>query len=425
MGSDALGLPRRPDLTGDLRTRSVFLFGPRQTGKTTWLRQCFPDAPWFNLLHGEVFLRLSRDPGRLRAELAASDPRTGPVIIDEIQKLPSLLDDVHDLMESRGLRFVLAASSPVKLRRGGVNLLGGRARTRALFPFVSAEVPDWDLLRAINVGGIPSIYLSPDPVEDLRAYCGSYLQIEIQAEGLVRGIEPFSRFLTAAAACRGQPIVFERLASDAAVPARTVREYFQVLEDTLLAALLRPFRPGGARRKPVSHAKLYFFDVGVANVLADVTHIAAASPALEQLVFCEVQAWLSYARDPRPLTFWRTADGSEVDFRRRRLGRDRGQGDGGGHESRPDRPPAPRGGNAPEAPDRRLPRVRRPRGRRDPHPAGDALPARVVGRRAARRLTQHRSESARTGWALVDPELAAWRVGVQPLKGVAASGRAR
>ena len=318
VGDNILGLPRRLDLAADLRTRSVFLFGPRQTGKTTWLRQCFPEAPWFNLLHGEVFLRLSRAPGRLRAELAASDPRTGPVIIDEIQKLPSLLDDVHDLMESRGLRFVLAASSPVKLRRGGVNLLGGRARTRALFPFVSAEVPDWDLMRAINIGGIPSIYLSPDPVEDLRAYCGSYLQLEIQAEGLVRGIEPFSRFLTAAAACRGQPVVFERLASDAAVPARTVREYFQVLEDTLLATLLQPFGPGGARRKPVSHAKLYFFDVGVANVLADVTHIAAGSPtfgpALEQLVFCELRAWLAYARDPRPLSFWRTADGSEVDF---------------------------------------------------------------------------------------------------------------
>ena len=318
MSEEAPRLPRRLDISRDLRSRSVFLFGPRQTGKTTWLRQCFPDAPWFNLLHGEVFLRLSREPGRLRAELDASGHPSSPVIIDEIQKLPSLLDDVHDLMESRGLRFVLAASSPVKLRRGGVNLLGGRARTRALFPFVSAEIPDWNLMRAINVGGIPSIYLSSDPIEDLRAYCGNYLQIEIQAEGLVRGIERFSRFLTAAAASRGQSIVFERLASDAAVPARTVREYFQVLEDTLLGTLLQPFTPRRARRKPVSHTKLYFFDVGVANVLADVTHIEAGSPtfgpALEQLVFCELRAWLAYARDPRPLTFWRTADGSEVDF---------------------------------------------------------------------------------------------------------------
>ena len=316
--TEASALPRRLDLSQDLRSRSVFLFGPRQTGKTTWLRQCFPDAPWFNLLHGEVFLRLAREPGRLRAELAARDPGPGPVIIDEIQKLPSLLDDVHDLMESRGLRFVLAASSPVKLRRGGVNLLGGRARTRALFPFVSAEVPGWDLLRAVNVGGIPSIHLSSDPLEDLRAYCGNYLRLEVQAEGLVRGIEPFSRFLTAAAASRGQPIVFERLAADAAVPARTVREYFQVLEDTLLATLLRPFSPRRAGRKPVSHAKLYFFDAGVANALAGVTRVEPGStafgPALEQLVFCELRAWLAYARDPRPLTFWRTADGSEVDF---------------------------------------------------------------------------------------------------------------
>ena len=311
-------LPRRLDIARDLRSRSVFLFGPRQTGKTTWLRRRFPGSRWFNLLHGDVFLRLSREPGRLRAELAAESGAANPVIIDEIQKLPSLLDDVHDLMESRGLRFVLAASSPAKLRRGGVNLLGGRARTRRLFPFVSAEVPDWDLLRAINVGGIPSIYFSSDPVEDLRAYCGSYLQLEVQAEGLVRGIEPFSRFLAAAAVSRGQPIVFERLASDAAVPARTVREYFQVLQDTLLATLLPPFTPRRPRRKPASRAKLYFFDVGVANLLAGITRVEAGSPtfglALEQLIFCELTAWLSYARDARPLTFWRTVDGSEVDF---------------------------------------------------------------------------------------------------------------
>ena len=173
-------LTRRLDLGRDLGTRSVFLFGPRQTGKTTYLRQQFPESPRFNLLRGEVFLRLSRDPGRLREELAAVDPASGPVIIDEIQKLPGLLDEVHDLIESRGFRFVLAASSPAKLRRGGVNLLGGRARTRSLFPFVSAEVPGWDLLRAVNVGGIPSIYYSDDPIEDLRAYCGTYLQMEIQ-----------------------------------------------------------------------------------------------------------------------------------------------------------------------------------------------------------------------------------------------------
>ena len=301
-----------------MRTRSVFLFGPRQTGKTTYLGQQFPESPRFNLLRGEVFLRLSREPGRLREELAAVDPASGPVIIDEIQKLPGLLDEVHDLIESRGFRFVLAASSPAKLRRGGVNLLGGRARTRRLFPFVSAEVPDWNLMRAVNVGGIPSIYYSDDPIEDLRAYCGAYLQMEIQAEGMVRGVERFSRFLAAAALTCGEEVVFERVAADAAVPPRTVREYFQVLEDTLLGCLLQPYRPRRPRRKPASHAKLYLFDVGVANVLSETTRIEVGSPAfgraLEQLVFCELRACLAYSRSPDALTFWRTTDGSEVDF---------------------------------------------------------------------------------------------------------------
>lgn len=311
-------LPRLLNLAADVASKSVFLFGPRQTGKTTYLHAAFPQSPYFDLLRGEVFLRLSQEPGRLRQELAAGPSAAGPVIIDEIQKLPSLLDEVHSLIESRGLRFVLSGSSPAKLRRGGVNLLGGRARTRHLHPFVSAEVPKWDLLRAINVGGIPSIYYSEDPVEDLRAYCGNYLQFEIQAEGQVRGIERFSRFLSAAASSCGEQIVFERVASDAGVPARTVREYFQILEDTLVGVLLQPFSPPSARRKPVSHAKLYFFDVGVANVLAGRTRIedksAAFGRALEHLVFCELRAWLAYRRDPRHLRFWRSTDGSEVDF---------------------------------------------------------------------------------------------------------------
>jgi uncharacterized protein len=311
-------IPRLLDLQKDLATRSVFLFGPRQTGKTTFLRNAFPHSPYYDLLRGDVFLRLTREPGRLAQELEAAVPLAGPVVIDEIQKLPVLLDEVHHLIESKGLRFVLSGSSPVKLRRGGVNLLGGRARTRSLHPLVSAEVARWDLSRALAVGGIPSIYQSEEPFEDLRAYCGNYLQFEIQAEGQVRRIERFSRFLAAAASCSGQQVVFERIASDAAVPARTVREYFQVLEDTMVGTLLQPFSPRAPRRKPVSHAKLYFFDVGVANALAGRTQIRERSDdfgrALEHLVFCELRAWLSYNRDGRPLSFWRSIDGAEVDF---------------------------------------------------------------------------------------------------------------
>ncbi len=307
------------DLSADLESRSVFLFGPRQTGKTTLLRERYPDSPWFNLLQGDVFLRLSRDPGRLRQELEATSADKSPVVIDEIQKLPRLLDDIHDLIERRGIRFVLTGSSPVKLRRAGVNLLGGRARVRHLMPFVSAEIPEWDLDRALLHGGIPSIYLSDQPRQDLAAYCGTYLRLEVQAEGLVRGIEPFSRFLQSAARAAGEQIVYEHVASDAQVPARTVREYYQVPVDTLIGAMVDPVQPGRQpKRKSVSHGKFYFFDTGVAHALAGTSaldpHTSEYGRALEQLVFAEIRAWMSYRRDDRSLGFWRTVDGREVDF---------------------------------------------------------------------------------------------------------------
>lgn len=314
-----MSVHRLLDLAPDIDSRSVFLFGPRQTGKTTWLRQLYPDSRWYNLLHGDVYLRLSRSPGRFRQELADARPEDGPVIIDEVQKLPNILDEVHSLIEERGLRFILTGSSPAKLRRSGTNLLGGRARIRYMMPFVSAEVPDWNLERALQFGGIPSIYLSDDPVQDLLAYCGAYLQLEVAAEGLVRGIEPFSRFLQVAARGATQQIVFEQIANDAQVPARTVREYFQVLTDTLVGVVLEPARFGKeAKRKPVSHGKFYLFDNGVAHALAG----TVPSPpdgerygaALEHLVFTEIRAWLAINRDSRPLRFWRTVDGMEVDF---------------------------------------------------------------------------------------------------------------
>jgi predicted AAA+ superfamily ATPase len=240
------------------------------------------------------------------------------VIIDEIQKLPQLLNEVHDLIESRQLRFVLSGSSTAKLRRGGVNLLGGRARIRHLHPFVSAEVPGWDLLRAARVGGIPSVYFSDQPYEDLRAYAGVYLQMEVQAEALVRGIEPFSRFLAVAGMMSGEQLNFERVGSDAGVPARSVREFYQILQDTLLGELLPVFTAALPKRKPASHAKFYLFDVGLSNVLAGRTEVEPGTPsfgrALEHLVFCELRAWQEYRHDNRRLAFWRARDGSEVDF---------------------------------------------------------------------------------------------------------------
>ncbi len=222
-------------------------------------------------------------------------------------------------IECNGFRFILTGSSPVKIRRSGVNLLGGRARTRFMHPFVSAEVPDWNIDKALLFGGIPSIYLSDEPEEELYSYCGSYLQLEIQAEGLARSIEPFSRFLHTAAVCNTEQVVFERVANDAQVPGRTVREFYQVLQDTLIGFMLEPSTPGKhSKRKLVSHGKFYFFDGGVVNTLSEITALPEKTTiygkALEQLIFQELRAWMSYRKDRRKLGFWRTVDGAEVDF---------------------------------------------------------------------------------------------------------------
>ena len=309
---------RRLNLKEEALSKSLFLFGPRQTGKTSLLRRQFPDAPFFNLLRAETFLRLSGSPGLLRERIDAL-PSTGaqPIIIDEIQKLPILLDEVHDLIESRNYTFILTGSSPRKLNVGSVNLLGGRARERRLFPLVSAEIDDFNLTRALNFGTIPSIYLSDEPEEDLLAYAGVYLQEEIQAESAVRRIESFSRFLRSAAAMNGAELNFEKVSRDLSLPARTVREYFYILSDTLAGRLIEPFRKT-VKRKPVSRSKFYFFDIGLANTLAGRFRINAESPffgiAFEHFILNEITAWLSYSRDRRQVTFWRDRSGSEVDF---------------------------------------------------------------------------------------------------------------
>lgn len=299
------------------KKRSVFLFGPRQTGKTSLLKTLFPDSPFYNLLISDQFSRLSLRPSLLREELIAQPDCRLPIIIDEIQKLPILLDEVHNLIEEHGFHFILTGSSARKLKRGGANLLGGRAWTRHLYPLVSTETGDLDLIRAVNFGTLPSIYTSEFPEEDLAAYCGLYLAEEIQAEGLVRRIENFSRFLQTAALVNTELLNFESVASDAQVPARTVREYFSILEDTLIGSLLQPYRkhPG---RKAVTTAKFYLFDPGVCNQLAGrmgiAPHTELFGKSFEQLIFCELNAYLHYEKDHRQLSFFRDHSGNEVDF---------------------------------------------------------------------------------------------------------------
>ena len=301
-----------PDL---VRRKSVFLLGPRQTGKSTLLRQQFPDARYVDLLEANTFRELSAHPESLRQTLS---PREPLVIIDEIQKLPSLLDEVQAMLDrNASLRFVLTGSSARKLKRGRANLLAGRAWFAHLHPLVSSELGPGTLDRRLNVGSLPAVFDSPDSGEDLNAYVGVYLQEEIRAEGLLRSVETFSRLLEIAALTNGQLLNYTSVASDVGMPPRTVREHFQVLEDTLLGAQLPAYRRT-RKRKPVATAKFYFFDVGVANTLMKRSLIRPGSElygfALEHLIFLELRAYLDYRRLNHELTFWRTHAGHEVDF---------------------------------------------------------------------------------------------------------------
>jgi predicted AAA+ superfamily ATPase len=298
-----------------LAHRSLFLFGPRQTGKSTLLRTTFPEASYWDLLEADTFRELSARPESLRQSLTQAQTL---VIIDEIQKLPALLDEVQVMMErNRRLRFVLTASSARKLKRGGANLLGGRALVCRLHPLVSAELASPRLLERMNRGSLPHILDSPIYDEDLRAYVGTYLQEEIRAEGLTRSIDGFSRFLETAGLASGEQINFTEAASDAGLPASTVREFYQILRDTLVGHLLPAYRKT-VQRKPVATAKFYLFDAGVARVLKRTGEILEGSDAfgraLEHLVFLELRSYLDYRRSDEPLQFWRSRSKLEVDF---------------------------------------------------------------------------------------------------------------
>lgn len=298
-----------------IQHRSLFLLGPRQTGKSTLLRRAFPKARYIDLLESDTFRELSAYPESLRQSLG---PQERMVIIDEIQKLPHLLDEVQALLDrNKNLRFILTGSSARKLKRGRANLLAGRAWFCRLHPLVSSEVSYEKLTRRLNVGSLPAVLDSAVPNEDLRAYVGGYLKEEILAESAVRSIERFSRFLEVAALTNAHVLNFASVSNDTGIPARTVREHYQMLEDTLLGFQLPPFR-GAGKRKPVATAKFYFFDVGVANTLMRRGEIRPGSElygmAFEHQVFLELRAYLDYERLDAELTFWRTHSGYEVDF---------------------------------------------------------------------------------------------------------------
>jgi predicted AAA+ superfamily ATPase len=306
----ALRLPPRPRET-------FFLWGPRQTGKSSLLRSTYPDATWIDLLKTDEYIRYLRRPALLREELLATAPR-GPVVIDEIQKVPALLDEIHWLIENRRFVFALCGSSARKVRRGHANLLGGRAVRHQLFGLVSQEIgPAFDLVRAVNVGALPRHYLDDAPERLLRAYVDDYLKEEIAAEGLVRNLPAFADFLSAAALSDGDLVNYANIARDCGVSAPAVREYFQILVDTLLGRFLPAYvkRP---KRRVILTRKFYFADVGVVNALARRGRIEPGSElfgkALESWIFHELSAYVSYRAPARALAYWRLPSGIEVDF---------------------------------------------------------------------------------------------------------------
>ncbi|MBN1595672.1 ATP-binding protein [candidate division FCPU426 bacterium] len=307
-------IKRYLDLNSILMKKSCFLWGPRQTGKSWLIAHQIKADRVYDLLDGETFLQFTRNPSRLEAELRPSDR---VVVIDEIQKVPGVLDQVHRLIEKRSVRFLLTGSSARKLRRGGVNLLGGRARARILHPFSQVELgKHFHLDRALAYGLLPAVFFSDSPREDLKAYAGDYLAQEIAAEGLVRNIPAFSRFLEVAALCNSQMANYSKIASDAQVPRRTVQEYFQILKDTLLAFEISGWG-ASVKRKPIRAPKYYFFDVGLANYFQHRQMVSPGSPeygaAFETYLAHELKTYCDYLQIDS-LHYWRSQSGFEVDF---------------------------------------------------------------------------------------------------------------
>jgi len=307
-------IPREIDLPKLLANKSAFLLGPRQTGKASAIKHQLKDAKVVNLLLNETFLEFSQNKRELRERVR---PQDRLVVIDEIQRLPELLNEVQFLIEEYGTTFLLTGSSARKLRRQGVNLLGGRARQYFMHPFVYQELGKrFDLLKALNNGLLPSIYDSDDPGHDLSSYIGLYLKEEIAAEALTRKIDAFSRFLQTAALSNGQLVNHSDIANDAQVPRTTVIEYFGILVDTLFATYVEAWKKS-KKRKPLSTSKFYFFDNGVVGALQERGKIKFKSPqfgeAFETYIYHELRTYID-CTSPRALNFWRSTSNFEVDF---------------------------------------------------------------------------------------------------------------
>ena len=300
--------------------QSAFLWGPRKTGKSTLLQHQFPQSARFDLLDTRLLLEFTRAPWTLAERVRAfgEATRAHPIVIDEVQKAPALLDEVHRLIESEGQRFILCGSSARKLKRGRANLLGGRAWRFALHPLTFREIPDFDLLRALSHGLVPQHYDAANPRRALAGYVDDYLKEEVFAEGLIRNAPAFSRFFEALSFSHGELVNYSNIARDCGVDAKTVREYFQILVDTLLGVFVEPFSRRRSRAVLTRTPKFYLFDVGLAGHVTRRRLEALSGPdlgrALEHFVLMELLAYRSYRERDFPIRFWRTKTGLECDF---------------------------------------------------------------------------------------------------------------
>jgi predicted AAA+ superfamily ATPase len=305
-----LTLPQRP-------RHSFFLWGPRQTGKTTLLRSAYPNAYWIDLLDTDTLIRLSQRPALMREEVEALS-RDRLVVIDEAQKIPALFDEIHWLIENRRRTFVLCGSSARRVRRSQANLLGGRALRYELFGLVSGELgAQFDLVRMLNHGYLPRHYLEDSPEPLVRAYVQDYLKEEVLAEGLSRRLPVFSSFLNSAALSDGAVLNYATIARDCGVSAHTVRGYFEILVDTLLGRYLPAYvrRP---KRRTIRAPRFFFADVAVVNLLARRGRVEPGSElfgkAFENWVHHELAAYAQYRHQYHELSYWRLTTGAEVDF---------------------------------------------------------------------------------------------------------------
>ncbi|MCL4483799.1 MAG: AAA family ATPase [Bacteroidetes bacterium] len=306
----------RKQIFEGIGSESAFLWGARQTGKSTLLKSLFPGSPYFDLLLSDEYDRFQRNPGLLREILIAlNSPEV--VIIDEIQRIPALLNEIHWMIVNKNIRFILSGSSPRKILRTGSNLLGGRALRYELYPLVYQEIPEFDLLRALNNGLLPRHYLSHKPEKLISAYIGSYLRDEVMAEARIRNISAFARFLEMAAFSNGEMVNYTNIATDCGVSAPTVKEYFQILEDTLTGRFLPSFQKK-PKRRVILAPKFYFFDIGIANQLVKRGRIEFGSEsfgkAFEHFIYLELYAHSKYTDLNYQISYWRTTTQIEVDF---------------------------------------------------------------------------------------------------------------